>query len=77
MGLFTNFQKKRIIQSEEHPAFQIGQRAGHWFHSQFSRAGQFLNNWQHRVGFRRRNYMVLGVLLMLLAYFIYDLLTLF
>ena len=77
MGVFTPFQKKRLRQPDEHPGFQIGQRAGRWLDAQFERVGSFLNAWQHRAGLRRRNYVVLGVLLMLLAYFIYDLQTLF
>jgi hypothetical protein len=77
VGLFTPFQKKLLRQPDEHPGFQIGQRAGRWLDAQFERVGNFLNAWQYRAGLRRRNYIVLGVLLMLLAYFIYDLLTLF
>lgn len=76
MGLFTPFQKK-MRPAEEHPAFGLGQRAGRWLDTQLDRAGRLLNAWQHRAGFRQRNYVVLGVLLSLLAYFIYDLLTLF
>lgn len=82
MGLFTPgrhtaFQKKQARPAEEHPAFGLGQRAGRWLDAQFERVGRFLNTWQHRAGFRQRNYVVLGVLLSLLAYFIYDLLTVF
>ncbi|WP_375448488.1 hypothetical protein [uncultured Fibrella sp.] len=62
--------------TEAHPSYQIGQRAGHWLNNQFGRAGQFLNDWQHRVGFRRRNYVIVAVLLSLLFYFLYDLLRL-
>lgn len=76
MGLFTPFHKKLLRQPDEHPGFQIGQRAGRWLDAQFEQVGNFLNSWQHQAGFRRRNSIVLGVLLTLLAYFIYDLLTL-
>jgi hypothetical protein len=77
MGLFTPFQKKLLRQPDQHPGFRIGQRARRWLDAQFGRAGAFLNAWQHRAGLRRRNQIVLGVLLTLLAYFIHDLLTLF
>lgn len=82
MGLFTPFQKKQVLPTqarptEEHPAFGLGQQAGQWVKARFEQAGRFLNAWQHRAGFRRRNYIVLGVLLSLLAYFLYDLLTVF
>jgi len=77
VGLFTPFQKKLLRQPDQHPGFQIGQQAGRWLDAQFERAGNFLNAWQHRAGLRRRNYVLLSVLLTLLAYFIYDLLTVF
>lgn len=86
MDLFTPFWQKQMPQPGGHsgrpsrrstsPAFQIGQRAGRWFDGQFERAGNYLNAWQHRIGFRRRNLFVLGILLSLLTYFVYDLLTL-
>lgn len=87
MGLFTPgrhsaFQKKQgwptqTQPAEEHPAFGLGQQAGQWVKARFEQAGRFLNAWQHRAGFRRRNYVILGVLLSLLVYFLYDLLTVF
>ena len=77
MGLFTPFQKKPPVDLAEHPAHQIGQRLGQWFDGRLRRAADALNVWQHRVGFKHRNRLLLGVLLALLTYFIWDLLTLF
>ena len=54
----------------------MGQQTGRWPNTQCSREGQFSNDWQHWVGFRYRNYVIVAVLLSLLFYFLYDLLRL-
>ena len=70
MGLFTPFLNKQSRQDEAHPSYQIGQQAGRWLNNQYGQAGRFLNEWQHRVGFRYRNYAIVAVLLSLLFYFL-------
>jgi hypothetical protein len=63
---------KKTQKEEEHPAFQIGEQVGKWFSELTIKIANYLNSWQHRVGFRLRNILIISILLLLLAWFIWQ-----
>lgn len=71
-SLFRKTQKE-----EEHPAFQVGEQVGRWFSAVTIKIANYLNSWQHRVGFRLRNILILSILLLLFAWFIWQIINVF
>jgi len=61
---------KKTKKEEEHPAFQVGEQVGKWFSELTIKIANYLNSWQHRVGFLLRNALILSILLLLFAWFI-------
>ncbi|MBB3841888.1 hypothetical protein FHS57_005917 [Runella defluvii] len=68
---------KKVKKEEEHPAFQVGEQVGKWFSELTIKIANYLNSWQHRVGFRLRNVLILSILLLLFSWFIWQLRNVF
>lgn len=68
---------RKTKKEEEHTAFQVGEQVGKWFSELTIKIANYLNSWQHRVGFRLRNVLILSVLLLLFAWFIWQIRNVF
>lgn len=72
LSLFKNTKKE-----EEHPAFQVGEQIGKSFSELTIKIANYLNSWQYRVGFRLRNALIVSILFLLLAWFIWQISNVF
>jgi hypothetical protein len=68
---------KKTKKEEAHPAFQVGEQVGKWLSELTIKIANYLNSWQHRVGFRLRNILIISILLLLLAWFIWQISNVF
>lgn len=68
---------RKTKKEEENPAFQVGEQVGRWFSELTIKIANYLNSWQHRVGFRLRNILILSILLLLFAWFIWQISNVF
>ena len=68
---------KKEGKQEEHFAFNVGKQIGKWLNKMTIKIGNYLNIRQHKIGFRLRNTLILSVLILLLAWFIWQLSSIF
>lgn len=68
---------KKTKKEEEHPAFQVGEQIGKSFSELTIKIANYLNNWQHRVGFLLRNILIISILILLFAWFIWQISNVF
>lgn len=68
---------KKVKKEEDHPAFQVGAQVGKRLSELTVQTANYLNNGQHRIGFRARNALIISTLILLFLLFVLQLSNVF
>lgn len=68
MGLFSGKKKDK----KESKSFKSGEKVATYFFGLETKIGTYLNEFQHKIGFKARNYLLLTVGIILLMLIIFN-----